>query len=195
MDPDGVIESSWNEVVHNFDDMDLKEELLRGIYAYGYERPSAIQQRAILPCIKERDVIAQAQSGRWFLLLLFFFFNSCSRISTPPPTREPAGRPAFCGSGGGVMRGRGVVYLWGVKPVFPRARTARIVSHVQKKSDAPKIDIAAACSSCTMRPFLPCCCGGGGGGVRSRACLLLRILQSLARSAWHALSFTRSVSE
>lgn len=63
MDPEGVIESTWNEVVRNFDDMNLKEELLRGIYAYGYERPSAIQQRAILPCIKERDVIAQAQSG------------------------------------------------------------------------------------------------------------------------------------
>ena len=32
--------------------MDLKEELLRGIYAYGFEKPSAIQQRAIVPCIK-----------------------------------------------------------------------------------------------------------------------------------------------
>jgi len=31
--------------------MDLKENLLRGIYAYGFERPSAIQQRAIKPCI------------------------------------------------------------------------------------------------------------------------------------------------
>lgn len=28
-----------------------------------FERPSAIQQRAILPAIKERDLIAQAQSG------------------------------------------------------------------------------------------------------------------------------------
>ena len=36
----------------NFDDMSLKEELLRGIYAYGFEKPSAIQQRAIVPCIK-----------------------------------------------------------------------------------------------------------------------------------------------
>merc|ERR1712218_77650 len=41
----------------------LKEELLRGIYAYGFEKPSAIQQRAIVPCIKGLDVIAQAQSG------------------------------------------------------------------------------------------------------------------------------------
>lgn len=29
----------------------------------GFERPSAIQQRAIKPMIKGRDVIAQAQSG------------------------------------------------------------------------------------------------------------------------------------
>ena len=32
--------------------MDLKEKLLRGIYAYGFEKPSAIQQRAIMPCIQ-----------------------------------------------------------------------------------------------------------------------------------------------
>uniref|UniRef100_A0A8C9SQ17 RNA helicase n=1 Tax=Scleropages formosus TaxID=113540 RepID=A0A8C9SQ17_SCLFO len=43
--------------------MDLREALLRGIYAYGFEKPSAIQQRAILPCVKSYDVIAQAQSG------------------------------------------------------------------------------------------------------------------------------------
>lgn len=64
MEPDGIIESNWDEVCESFDDMDLKEELLRGIYAYGFEKPSAIQQRAIVPCLKaERDVIAQAQSG------------------------------------------------------------------------------------------------------------------------------------
>jgi len=63
MEPDGVIDSNWDEVCENFDDMDLKEELLRGIYAYGFEKPSAIQQRAIVPCIKGMDVIAQAQSG------------------------------------------------------------------------------------------------------------------------------------
>uniref|UniRef100_A0A8C7X0T6 RNA helicase n=1 Tax=Oryzias sinensis TaxID=183150 RepID=A0A8C7X0T6_9TELE len=63
MEPDGVIESNWNEITDNFDDMNLKETLLRGIYAYGFEKPSAIQQRAIIPCIKGYDVIAQAQSG------------------------------------------------------------------------------------------------------------------------------------
>jgi len=63
MEPEGVIDSNWDEVCENFDDMALKEELLRGIYAYGFEKPSAIQQRAIVPCIKGMDVIAQAQSG------------------------------------------------------------------------------------------------------------------------------------
>ena len=63
MEPDGVIDSNWDEACENLDDMNLKEELLRGIYAYGFEKPSAIQQRAIVPCIKGLDVIAQAQSG------------------------------------------------------------------------------------------------------------------------------------
>jgi len=63
MTPDGEIESNWDEVYHNFDDMKLKENLLRGIYAYGFEKPSAIQQRAIVPCIRGNDVIAQAHSG------------------------------------------------------------------------------------------------------------------------------------
>ncbi|KAK9768085.1 translation initiation factor eIF4A, partial [Basidiobolus ranarum] len=62
-DVGGEIQTNWDEVVDNFDNMNLRDELLRGIYAYGFERPSAIQQRAILPVIKKHDVIAQAQSG------------------------------------------------------------------------------------------------------------------------------------
>lgn len=50
-------------VVNSFDAMNLKDDLLRGIYQYGFEKPSAIQQRAILPIVQGRDVIAQAQSG------------------------------------------------------------------------------------------------------------------------------------
>lgn len=46
-----------------FDAMQLKPDLLKGIYAYGFEKPSAIQQRAIRPIIRGRDVIAQSQSG------------------------------------------------------------------------------------------------------------------------------------
>jgi translation initiation factor 4A len=50
-------------VVDSFDDLDLQEGLLRGIYSYGFEKPSAIQQRAIRPVIDGRDTIGQAQSG------------------------------------------------------------------------------------------------------------------------------------
>jgi len=57
------ITTNWDELTPTFDSMDLKEELLRGIYAYGFERPSAIQQRAIKPTLLGKDVIAQAQSG------------------------------------------------------------------------------------------------------------------------------------
>ena len=54
---------SYTETAETFDEMQLKEELLRGIYDYGYEMPSLIQQKGILPLIKKRDTIAQAQSG------------------------------------------------------------------------------------------------------------------------------------
>lgn len=63
MNPDGLIESNWDEVCESFDDMALYQQLLRGIYSYGFEKPSAIQMRAIVPCTKGYDVIAQAQSG------------------------------------------------------------------------------------------------------------------------------------
>jgi superfamily II DNA/RNA helicase len=51
------------EPCDTFDDMNLKADLLKGIYAYGFEKPSAIQQRAIRPIVRGRDVIAQSQSG------------------------------------------------------------------------------------------------------------------------------------
>jgi translation initiation factor 4A len=51
------------EVFETFDSMNLPEELLRGIYSYGFERPSFIQQKAIVPISKGTDVLAQAQSG------------------------------------------------------------------------------------------------------------------------------------
>ncbi|RKO97631.1 hypothetical protein CXG81DRAFT_30381 [Caulochytrium protostelioides] len=60
---DAEIETNWDEVVDTFDALGLNDELLRGIFAYGFEKPSAIQQRAIKPVLLGRDVIAQAQSG------------------------------------------------------------------------------------------------------------------------------------
>lgn len=61
MEPDGFIETNWDQVIENFDDMQLKEPLLRGIYAYGFEKPSAIQQRAIVPCCQSKTFIKNAK--------------------------------------------------------------------------------------------------------------------------------------
>jgi len=46
-----------------FDTMGLKEPLLRGIFSYGFEKPSVIQTLAIVPMITGKDIIAQASSG------------------------------------------------------------------------------------------------------------------------------------
>ncbi|CAN8068609.1 unnamed protein product [Agarophyton chilense] len=51
------------QVFKNFEDMPLKPPLLRGIYSIGFDMPSAIQQRCIVPMIRGHDVVAQAQSG------------------------------------------------------------------------------------------------------------------------------------
>jgi len=66
LDQDGDLKETKEKkfaVCKSFDDMSLKDDLLRGIYAYGFETPSAIQQRAILPIVAGHDTIAQAQSG------------------------------------------------------------------------------------------------------------------------------------
>jgi len=49
--------------IQSFDEIGIKDDLLRGIYQHGFEKPSSIQQRAVLPIIQGRDVIAQSQSG------------------------------------------------------------------------------------------------------------------------------------
>ncbi|XP_062576578.1 uncharacterized protein LOC134238464 [Saccostrea cucullata] len=51
------------DVADEFDDMGLSDQLLRGIYGYGFEKPSMIQQKAIPIALTGNDVIAQAQSG------------------------------------------------------------------------------------------------------------------------------------
>jgi len=41
----------------------ISEELMRGIYAYGFDTPSLIQRKALLTIFDKKDIIAQAQSG------------------------------------------------------------------------------------------------------------------------------------
>lgn len=47
----------------DFEDIVTKETLLRGIFGFGFEKPSKIQSIAIKPIIDRQDMIAQSQSG------------------------------------------------------------------------------------------------------------------------------------
>jgi len=49
--------------IESFEDLDIDEKITMGILGYGFEKPSPIQQRGILPMLAGRDIIAQAQSG------------------------------------------------------------------------------------------------------------------------------------
>lgn len=51
------------KMLDSFEDLKLKENLLRGIYAYGFEVPSKIQSYAIPNMMTRKDIIAQSQSG------------------------------------------------------------------------------------------------------------------------------------
>jgi len=61
---DMSVGSDLTDPVETFDEMGLSEDLLRGVYSYGFETPSVIQMRCIRPLAKaEHDLIAQSQSG------------------------------------------------------------------------------------------------------------------------------------
>lgn len=47
----------------SWESLTLNEDLSRGIYRFGFEKPTPIQEKAIPPIIEGRDVIAQGQSG------------------------------------------------------------------------------------------------------------------------------------
>merc|ERR1711998_96437 len=95
-----VFETSADiEIIPTFDELGLREDLLRGIYAFGFEKPSAVQQRAIGPVVSGRDVIAQSQSGTGKTPLIAI--SSLQTLDTKmrecqvlvlSPTRELAGQ-------------------------------------------------------------------------------------------------------
>ena len=47
----------------SFDELNINENILRGVYAHGFEKPSAIQIKSIPIILSGKDIIAQAQSG------------------------------------------------------------------------------------------------------------------------------------
>ena len=64
MDSTNTLEATSDvKFFKTFDEMELPDKLLRGIYSYGFEVPSKIQQLAIIPIKEKKDILAQAQSG------------------------------------------------------------------------------------------------------------------------------------
>jgi superfamily II DNA/RNA helicase len=81
--------------IETWDELDISNELLRGIYAYGFEKPSPIQCKSIVPIIKGKDIIAQAQSGTGKTaafsigaLSIVNLSENTSQILVLSPTRE-----------------------------------------------------------------------------------------------------------
>ena len=103
-----------------FDEMNLKPDLLKGIYAYGFEKPSAIQQRAIKPIVQGRDVIAQSQSGTGktavFSIASLQLLDETSRdvqVLVLSPTRELAEQSQrVMQSLGDFMNVRNITRFW-----------------------------------------------------------------------------------
>ncbi len=122
---DNVNHDEETPEIRRWDELDLPANLLRGIYAYGFETPSPIQRKAISPIIQGRDVVAQAQSGTGKTAA--FTIGMLTRISfdvkSPQavimvPTRELVFQIANVVSAiGGTMDGLGVKTLVGGCPV------------------------------------------------------------------------------
>ena len=58
---EAVLDPSFK--INSWDELEINTKLLRGIYSYGFEKPSPIQQQAIKPLIMGKDIVVQAQSG------------------------------------------------------------------------------------------------------------------------------------
>jgi superfamily II DNA/RNA helicase len=72
--------------ISNWDELEIDTNLLRGIYAYGFEKPSPIQKKAIKPIIIGKDIIAQAQSGTGKTAT--FTIGALSHVNTDSDTTQ-----------------------------------------------------------------------------------------------------------
>jgi len=107
--------------INSWEDLEISSDLLRGIYGYGFERPSPIQSKAIVPIMKGKDVIAQAQSGTGKTaafsvgaLSLVDLSKSETQILIMSPTRELTKQISLVISSiGNMMNGLSVYTLVG----------------------------------------------------------------------------------
>jgi translation initiation factor 4A len=81
-----LVFDSSEHVINSWDELEIEPKILRGIFAYGFEKPSPIQQRAIKPVIEGRDIIAQAQSGTGKTAT--FTIGALQRVNIAEPTTQ-----------------------------------------------------------------------------------------------------------
>jgi translation initiation factor 4A len=115
LETENETEESYNtyETINSWDELEISAELLRGIYAYGFEKPSPIQQRAIKPILDKKDMIAQAQSGTGKTatftigaLSTVDLANRSTQVLVLSPTRELSKQTAMVMTGiGSMMKG------------------------------------------------------------------------------------------
>ena len=55
--------NDFYQEIESFEELEISPNIIKGIFSYGFERPSPIQRKAINPVLSGKDVIAQAQSG------------------------------------------------------------------------------------------------------------------------------------
>jgi|LauGreSuBDMM15SN_2_FD.fasta_scaffold00673_8 translation initiation factor 4A len=107
--------------IQSWDDLNLNPKILRGIFAYGFEKPSPIQQKAIKPLIMGKDIIAQAQSGTGKTATFTIgalanvdVTNNTTQVLVLSPTRELTTQTAKVFSSlGDMMDGLRVQVLFG----------------------------------------------------------------------------------
>ena len=107
--------------IKSWDDLNLETKLLRGIFSYGFEKPSPIQQKAIKPIIDRKDVVAQAQSGTGKTATFTIgalanvdITNNSTQVLVLSPTKELTLQTAkVFGSLGGMMDGLKIQTLYG----------------------------------------------------------------------------------
>ena len=107
--------------IQNWDDLEINPNLLRGIFAYGFEKPSPIQQKAIKPLVLKKDIVAQAQSGTGKTgtftigaLANVDVTNNTTQVLVLSPTKELASQTAKVFENiGGMMVGLRVQAIYG----------------------------------------------------------------------------------
>ena len=138
---DNIEESNYDQALYtitNWDDLDIDNDILRGIYAYGFEKPSPIQTKAIKPIISGKDIIAQAQSGTGKTaaftigaLSIVNLTDNYTQVLVLSPTRELCTQTAsVINNIGSMMKGLRIHTLFGGTYIEDNLDNVKLIPHI-----------------------------------------------------------------